>query len=64
MGVDSHSAIFPPPLRKPPPQTACAIGPYTMVTQRPENTSQVPNRARSAMAPEIRATVMMAKVAW
>ena len=30
----------------------------------PEKISQVPNFARSAMAPEISATVMMANTAW
>ncbi len=30
----------------------------------PEKISQVPNLARSAMAPEIRATVMIANTAW
>jgi hypothetical protein len=35
-----------------------------MVAQITVNTHQVPNLARSAIAPEIRATVMIAKTAW
>jgi hypothetical protein len=34
------------------------------VTQSPENTSQVENFTRSAIAPLISATVMIAKVSW
>ncbi len=34
------------------------------MTQTPAKTIHAPNLARSAMAPEIRATVMIAKVAW
>jgi hypothetical protein len=34
------------------------------VTHRATNTSQVENFTRSAMAPEMRATVMMANVTW
>ena len=34
------------------------------VAQTTVNTIQVPNLARSAMAPEIRATVMIANTAW
>ena len=35
-----------------------------MDAQMPEKISQVPNFARSAMAPEIKATVMIANMAW
>ena len=35
-----------------------------MVAQMPANTIQAPNLARSAIAPLIRATVMIANVAW
>jgi hypothetical protein len=45
-------------------KTQCATGKYTTVAQMPAKTSQGPKRARSAIAPEIRATVMMAKTAW
>lgn len=48
---------------QPPPQTQAATGKYTRVAQTPAKTIQGPNRARSAIDPEIRATVMMAKVA-
>ncbi len=34
------------------------------MAQTPANTIHAPNLARSAMAPEMRATVMMANVAW
>ncbi len=35
-----------------------------MVAQTPAKTIHAPNRARSAMAPEMRATVMIANTAW
>lgn len=44
--------------------TQWAIGKYTSVAQTTANTTQAPNLARSATAPLIRATVMMANVAW
>src|SRR3954462_13168491 len=44
--------------------TQCATGKYTIVAQMPEKSIQGPNLARSAMAPEISATVMIAKTAW
>src|SRR3954447_5225593 len=44
--------------------TQCATGKYTMVAQMPLNSIHGPNFARSAMAPEISATVMIAKTAW
>ena len=53
----------PPALKRPPPQTMKASGQYTRVTQMGTKTAQAVNLARSAMAPLIRATVMMAKVA-
>ena len=45
-------------------KTQWATGKYTTVAQTPAKTIQAPNLARSAMAPEIRATVMIAKTAW
>src|SRR3954452_12553657 len=45
-------------------KTQWATGKYTTVAQMPAKTSQGPKRARSAIAPEIRATVMIAKTAW
>src|SRR5688500_6001093 len=45
-------------------KTQCATGKYTIVAHRPANSSHGPNRARSAMAPEISATVMIANIAW
>src|SRR6185312_14204897 len=50
--------------RKPPPQTMCDSGKYTMVTQMIENTTQVEYFIRSATEPETNATVMIAKVSW
>ena len=44
--------------------TQCATGKYTNVAHRPANTSQPPNFSRSATAPEISATVMMANINW
>ncbi len=41
-----------------------ATGKYTTVTQMPAKTIHAPNLARSAIAPEISATVMIANVAW
>jgi hypothetical protein len=50
--------------RKPPPQTMWAIGMYARVNQPAAKTSQPKNLARSEIAPEIRATVMMANIIW
>src|SRR6218665_1314947 len=44
--------------------TQLATGKYTTVAHTPAKTIQAPNLARSAMAPETRATVIIAKVAW
>ena len=52
------------PPRNPPPHTMCAIGKYTIVAQIAEKTSHVENFTRSAMAPEMSATVRPAKVSW
>ena len=41
-----------------------ATGKYTNVAQSPANTSQPLNLRRSATAPEISATVMMANINW
>ena len=49
---------------RPPPHTMCASGKYARVTQTPAKASQVPNLTRSASAPEMSATVMIAKVTW
>ena len=48
----------------PPPHTMWASGKYARVTHSPANASQVPNRTRSAIAPEMSATVMIANVTW
>ena len=48
-----------PPLNA---NTQCATGKYTSVAQSPTNTSQAPNLIRSATAPEISATVMIANI--
>src|SRR5690606_41933552 len=48
---------------QPPPQTAAATGKQKLVDHRAANTIQDPHCARSAIAPEISATVMIAKVA-
>ena len=56
-----------PPIRAWSPSTAntqCATGAYTSVSQTPANSSHGPNRARSAIAPEISATVIAANVPW
>src|SRR5215510_16486098 len=45
-------------------QTMCAIGQYTTRNQIVMNATQTPNRMRSAMAPRIRAGVMIANIAW
>ena len=45
-------------------KTQFATGKYTTVAQTPAKTIQAPNFARSAIAPEISATVMIANVAW
>ena len=52
------------PERKPPPQTMWASGKYVTVTQIAVKVSQVPNFTRSASAPEMSATVMIANVTW
>ena len=44
--------------------TQLATGKYTTVAQMPAKIIHEPNLARSAMAPEMSATVMIAKVAW
>jgi hypothetical protein len=44
--------------------TQWATGKYTSVTHRATKTSQVPNRARSAIAPLISAGVMIANISW
>ncbi|GAA2779910.1 hypothetical protein GCM10020219_059280 [Nonomuraea dietziae] len=49
---------------QPPPQTQCATGKYTTVAHTSENSTHAPNLARSAIAPLISATVMIAKVSW
>src|SRR3954453_14406205 len=45
-------------------KTQWATGKYTIVAQMPAKAIHGPKRARSAMAPEISATVMIAKTAW
>ena len=45
-------------------KTQCATGKYTTVAHNPANTSQGAKRIRSATAPEISATVMIANIAW
>ncbi len=50
--------------RKPPPHTMWASGKYVTVTQIAVNVSHVPNLTRSASAPEMSATVMIANVTW
>src|SRR3954454_21689931 len=44
--------------------TQLATGKYTSVAHTPAKTIHAPNFARSATAPEMRATAIMAKVAW
>jgi len=44
--------------------TQCATGKYTMLTHSAVNASHGPKRIRSATAPEISATVMMANIIW
>ena len=56
-----------PPLADSAPSNAntqCATGKYTIVAQMPAKSIQGRTCARSAMAPEISATVMIAKTAW
>src|SRR5262249_22510189 len=48
--------------RKPPPQTQCAIGTYTKMSQLAQNHKKAEKRMRSAIEPAIRATVMIANV--
>src|SRR5215217_7453407 len=59
-------AIQPPVSAVPPSNenTQCATGKYTNVTHSAENTNQPPNLMRSATAPEISATVMIANISW
>ena len=59
-------AIHPPvsPVTPSNANTQWATGKYTNVAHRPANTSQPPNFSRSATAPEISATVMMANINW
>ena len=45
-------------------QTQWASGSYTNVAHRRMNRQYGPNRTRSAIAPEIRAGVMMANIPW
>ena len=45
-------------------KTQCATGKYTKVAQMPAKTIQAPNFARSAIEPEISATVIAAKIPW
>src|SRR5690606_1321432 len=59
-GVPHHS---PSCMIHPPPQTQAETGKYTKVAKRPAKMSHEPNLARSAIAPEMSATVMIAKVA-
>ncbi len=54
--------VLPSPASK--ANTQWATGKYTTVAHSPANSSHGPNRARSAIAPEISATVMMANIAW
>lgn len=63
MPLSSPKSVVPRFMIQPPPQTHAAIGKYPTVAKMPAKISQEPNLARSAMAPEIRATVMIAKVA-
>ena len=44
--------------------TQCATGKYTIVAHTPAKTIQAPNRARSAIAPEMSATVRPANMSW
>jgi hypothetical protein len=62
--VPPAKSSIPRLLSQPPPHTQWATGKYTSVAQPTVNTVQAPNLARSAMAPLISATVMMAKVSW
>ena len=59
-------AIQPPVSAVPPSNenTQCAIGKYTNVAHSAANSSQPPNLMRSATAPEISATVMIANINW
>ena len=59
----SRSEIQPPlPLSK--KNTQWATGKYTIVVHAATKMTQGPNRARSAIAPEIRAGVMIANMSW
>jgi hypothetical protein len=64
--ASSLLAIHPPVADSAPSKakTQWATGKYTIVAQMPANSIQAPNFARSAMAPEMSATVMIAKTAW
>ena len=59
-------AIQPPVSAVPPSNenTQWATGKYTNVTHSPANSSHPPNLRRSATAPEISATVMIANINW
>jgi hypothetical protein len=61
-------AIQPPtefsPMKPLKENTQCATGKYTTVTQMTTNSVQPQNFARSAMAPEISAGVMIANISW
>ena len=46
----------------PPPQTQCAMGPYTTIDHAVMNTTYAEKRMRSTIAPEISAAVMIQKV--
>ena len=48
--------------RKPPPHTQCAIGMYTKVSHKTENSMNAEKRILSATAPATSATVMIANV--
>ena len=54
----------PLPLASPKANTQCATGKYTRVTQKVTKTDQPRNFARSAIAPEISAGVMIANMSW
>src|SRR3954447_23937820 len=52
------------PFASPKLNTQCATGKYTSVTQKVTKTDQPRNLARSAIAPEISAGVMIANMSW
>jgi|SRR5688572_23561809 hypothetical protein len=63
MTLVENPKVSPRLMTQPPPQTHAATGKYTSVAQTPAKIIHAPNLARSAIAPEIRATVMIANVA-